>query len=408
MNRRITLPLALLAAAASMAAQDQVTVFRGARIWPGGAEPIDNGVLIVARGRVQSVGGPSTPIPDGAVVQDVSGRQITPGLIDAAWCHGAGANDGNEQGDEVTPQMKILDALDPQDRAFARARAAGVTTVQITPGNRNVIGGLGAVVKTFGETPQAMLLKDESCLRIAMGAEPSMGNRAIRGGNVDSIYYRRPTTRMGVVWEVRKAMYDAKEYMERTIQNGAPPPDPGKEVLVRVLKQQLTVCTTARSEQDIRTALRLAEEFGYHTVIDEAQEAHLVADELAAAKVWVMIGAPSADRIAGTGAADGAAPRWSTLGMLAHRGVPFVVTTGSNLAALELVREASFAVRFGLSPRDALDAITVRPASLLAVDGRVGRLAPGLDADFVLWSADPFDPTAVALTTYLNGLATHD
>jgi len=71
---------------------------------------------------------------------------------------------------------------------------------------------------------------------------------------------------------VRKAMYDAKEYMERTIQNGAPPPDPGKEVLVRVLKQQLTVCTTARSEQDIRTALRLAEEFGYHTVIDEAQE----------------------------------------------------------------------------------------------------------------------------------------
>jgi imidazolonepropionase-like amidohydrolase len=401
---RSLLAVAIAALTVAAAAQDKITVYKNARIWPGGATPIDNGVLIVQQGKVQAVGGASTPVPAGAVVVDLAGRQITPGLVDAGWQAGASLNDRNEQATEVTPQAHVLDALDPQDRAFARARRCGVTAVQVSPGNRNVIGGLGAVVKTAGATPAAMLLKDESSLRIAMGSEPSGGNRAIRGGNVDSIYYRRPTTRMGVVWEVRKAFFAAKDYQQRTIAGSPPPVDPGMAVLVRALKQELVVFTTARAEQDIRTALRLATEFGYRTVIDEAQEAHLVLDELAASKAWVLVGAPSADRTAGAAANDQADPRWSTLGALAKAGIPFVITTGSNPLALDLGREALFAVRFGLSPQDALDAVTLRPAIVLGVDNRIGSLAAGKDADFVIWSTDPFDPTAAVQAVHCNGL----
>ncbi|MBL8730068.1 MAG: amidohydrolase family protein [Planctomycetes bacterium] len=404
MNLR--LPLALLGVltlGSALAAQQQTTVYTGARILPGGRPAIDNGVLITAGGKILVVGGASTAVPEGAVTVDCAGRTITPGLIDASFRGGAAPNDLNEQGEEVTPQVRVLDSLDPEDRSFARARAAGVTTVHVMPGTRNVIGGLGCVVKTFGSDPAAMVLKDAASLRIVMGAEPSMGNRAIRGGRVDSIYYRRPTTRMGVVWEVRKAFYEAKQALELTLGAAAPPPSPGRDVLARVLRGELTAYTTARSEQDIRTALRIAGEFGYQTVIEEAQDAYLVADQLAAAKVTVLLGAPSAAQVTGPAGADGADPRYATARMLADRGIPFVITTGSNAAALDLVREAMFAVRNGVAPAMALDAITVAPARLLGLDDRIGSLAAGKDADFVVWSHDPLDPAAVAVSVHIDG-----
>ena len=385
------------------AAQEKTTAYRGARILPAGAPPIEQGVLVIAGGKILAVGGSATPIPDGAVVVDCSGQTITPGLIDASFRGGAAANDQNEQSGEVTPQLRVQDSHDPEDKSFARARQSGVTAVQVMPGTRNVIGGLGCVVKTFGSDPAAMVLKEDSGLRLVMGAEPSMGNRAIRGGNVDSMYYRRPTTRMGVVWEARKAFYDAKEAMQMTLGGAPPTANPGREVLTRALQGQLTVFTTARSEQDIRTALRLATEFGYKTVLDEAQDAHFVVDELAQAKVTVLLGAPSATAVAGTAGSDGSDPRYATIGLLARRGVPFVITTGSNLAALDLVREAMFAVRAGLSPAQAIDAVTILPARLLGLDARIGSLAAGKDADFVLWSHDPLDPAATAVSVHIDG-----
>src|SRR5690606_11360123 len=122
---------------------------------------------------------------------------------------------------------------------------------------RNVIGGLGCVVKTAGTDPSAMVLDDDASLRIVLGAEPSMGNRSIRGGRVDSIYYRRPTTRMGVVWELRRSFHEARQTLDRTLGPGDAPPDRGLAVLARVLRGDLMAYTTARSEQDIRTALRI-------------------------------------------------------------------------------------------------------------------------------------------------------
>ncbi len=402
MNRPMLGCAVALAIASTVVAQDQATVFRNARILPGGAGTIESGVLVVAGGKILAVGGADVAVPGGATVVDCAGKTITPGLIDASF-RANNSPDLTENGDEVTPHLRVLDSLDPQDPTFARARAAGVTTVHVMPGTRAVIGGLGCVVKTWAREPQAMVVKEDASLRIVMGAEPSMGNRAIRGGQVDSMYYRRPTTRMGVVWEARSAFFDAKQAMENTA--GAPPatPQPGIEVLTRVLRGQLTAVTTARSEQDLRTALRLAAEFGYKTILDDAQDAHLVVDELAAAKTTVMLGAPSATTVTGTAAADGADPKSVTVRLLADRGIPFVFTTCSNLAALDLVREAMFAARNGLSPARALDAVTIEPAKLLGIADRTGSLAAGKDADFVVWSTDPLDPAAVAESVHIDG-----
>jgi hypothetical protein len=177
-------------------------------------------------------------------------------------------------------------------------------------------------------------------------------------------------------------------------------------VLARVLTGTLPRVTTARSEQDLRTALRLSTEFGYTPVIDEAQDAHSVVAELSAARVWVMVGAPSASSVGGPGGQDGAEPRYATVLRLRDAGVNFVITTGTNANALDLIREAMFAHRFGLTRDEALAAVTTQPAKLLGLQDKKGALKPGMDADFVVWSADPFDPSSTPSSVVIGGIDT--
>ena len=399
MNRLLVVSVAALLAASPSLAQDAVTVLRGARVLPANGPAIDKGIVVMASGRIVAVGGLDLEVPGGATVLDCAGKVITPGLVDASTTLGI-AGDSNEQGDEITAAVNVVDAIDPKDKGLLRALRSGVTTVQVNPGNRNVIGGLGAVLKTHGATVERMLVREDSGLRLTMGLEPSSGNRAVRGGTPASMFYRRPTTRMGVVWETRQAFYQAQAYAERkTIPDGPPPDfDADMEVLVRALRGELIVRTTARAEQDIRTALRLATEFGYKTVLEEATEAWSAIDAIVEAGVPVILSAPSRSAVG-----DGAEVRWATARLLASRGVRFALCTGADTGALELAREAMFAVRFGLDRDAALRAITVDAARLLAVEDRVGALAPGLDADVVLWSGDPFEPSSAVISVWVAG-----
>ncbi len=372
----------------------------GATILQAGQAPIEDGVLVVGGGKITALGARGkVTLPESSTTIDATGHFITPGLIDAHALVGIAPDDLNEQGEEVTPALNVLDAVDPDHPRFKEMRDSGTTTVHVSPGNRAVIGGLGAVVQTGGSLAD-MVLNPEVGLRMAMGQEPSRGNRAIRGGNVDSIYYRRPTTRMGVVWSVREAFFKAQKYAERTIDPDKPsPPSPGMEVLVRALQGELMVFTTARAEQDIRTAIRLAKEFGYKIVLDEAVDTHLALDEIEGADVAVLFSAPSVI----DDSRDGATPKLHTLTQLDERGIDFAIQTGTSGRALPLVREATFAVRNGLSVDKALAAITTVPAKLLGVDDQVGTLEMGKQADFVVWTAHPFSPIAKAASVWIAG-----
>lgn len=427
--RLLCVPLAAVLAL-GLTAQDQVTVFRGATILPADGPAIEQGVLVIAGGRIQLVGGPDTQVPQGAVMIDSTGKFITPGLVDASAPLALAASDANEQGTEVTPHMRILDAMDLGDPSFAQARRTGVTTLNLMPGTRNVIGGFGVVLKTAGDTLEEMLLKEDSALRIVLGRDPASGNTTFRG-LVNSMYARRPTTAMGTVWEVRKAFYDAMAYKERkTIDTGSSESDPGMDVLVDVLDGRVQAHTVARSEPDIRTALRLGGEFGFQTVLDEAAEAWAVVDELAAADARLLISAPSSLQSPG----DGAEVRLDTLKLLADRGITFAIQSGRPRGAggggrggrrgrrggivappaasaqvdpPNLMHEAIFAMRNGLTPEQALNAITIAPAQILGIDARVGSLTPGKDADLVIWNNDPFDPTADIEAVYIGGVRVH-
>jgi imidazolonepropionase-like amidohydrolase len=366
-----------------------------------GSRFVEDATLVVKDGKVATVtkGGAA---PAGNVV-DAAGRFVTPGLVDANSAVGIGSRDLNEQSDEVTPQMRILDSLNPRDPSIRRARNQGVTAACLTPGNANVIGGMCAVVKLAGRTPQEMLVREDVGLRLALGAEPAQGNRPIRGGLPDSIFYRRPTTRMGVIWEIRKAFYDAMKYRDQKSllpgQNGgAPTVDEGKEILLRALDGKLISRFTARAEQDIRTALRMIEEFpNLRIMIDDPLEAYKVLDVIAAAKVPVVAGPPSS--LVGR---DGAEARWNTITLLAERGIPVAIHSGGS--AMSLVQEAAFASRCGMSREAALAAVTSVAADVVGVADRLGALDAGKDGDFVIWSGDPLDFTTSAQAVYIQGI----
>jgi imidazolonepropionase-like amidohydrolase len=88
---------------------------------------------------------------------------------------------------------------------------------------------------------------------------------------------------------------------------------------------------------------------------------------------------------------------------LAQAGVAFAIQTGANLGAKALIHEALFAVRHGLGRDAALRAVTATPAKILGVDARLGRLAKGMDADVVVWSGDPFEPTTRLRRVIVSG-----
>jgi imidazolonepropionase-like amidohydrolase len=274
-----TLLLALLPCAP---AQDSITV------------SAENLTVTIEKGKIVAVG----PGGRGAI----AGSQLTPGLVDAYTFLGVG--DGTvEYSREITAGHRVADAAHLDSESFLRAAREGVTTAYVSPDSLNVIGGLGAVVKTAGgrsadlfaeEGAGARVILAESGLRIVIGVDAFFDNRTPRGEFTNSSRARRPTTRMGSVWEIRNAFFTAVEYREAK-KARAKIFDRDLEVLVAALEGRVTVRVLARKHHDVQTALRLKEEFQIpRMIIEEATEAYLVRDLLRQSGVPVVTG-PAAD-----------------------------------------------------------------------------------------------------------------
>jgi hypothetical protein len=203
-----------------------------------------------------------------------------------------------EQSSEVAHQ-KVADLLDLDSAAFSRALAQGVTTAYLSPDSWNVIGGLGAFVKTAGApaaslfadgNPSARVIDDAAAVKISLGIDPAQYNGSPRGRWTSSFASRRPTTRMGSTWEVRRSFYEAKAYRKARAA-GEADLDPALEPLVAALEGRIPVRVQARVANDLQTALRLQDEFQFpHLILEEATEAWLIADYLGERKVSIVLG----------------------------------------------------------------------------------------------------------------------
>jgi len=382
------------------------TAYIHAKIYPISRPPVEDGVLLVESGKVIAAGSP-VPIPSDARIVDLTGKVVLPGFVDehthvglwGEW-YGQPEHDGNESSNPVTPEVRAIDAIWPDHSAFADARSGGVTTVQVTPGSGNIIGGEAAVVKTFGRTVEDMIVRNPSGMKAALGENPK-GSYGRQG--------KAPVTRMGNAAILRAALYKAKDY-ERKLRAGesdpskAPDTDLGMLGLLKVLRREIPLRVHAHRADDIVTAVRIAEEFDIDFSIEHCTDGITVAEFLGKRKAKVNVG-PSMWHRAKVETLNIST---RTPGELARAGCRVSIISDHPFHPIQfLSTAAAMAWASGMAEDDALRAVTLTPAETLGVADRVGSLDPGKDADFVVWSGHPFKVRSRVLEVYIEGNKVH-
>jgi imidazolonepropionase-like amidohydrolase len=378
----------------------------------------DPGTVLIDDGKIVAVG-QDIPIAAGAEVVDAAGKVVMPGLIDA-HCHvgvfpdgiGWEYSDGNEMTDPITPHLRAVDALHPEDMAWPELVAAGVTCVFTGPGSGNIICGQSLCVKTVPRpSVEQMVVLDPAGMKMALGENP----RRVYGDQK-----KLPSTRMGNAAALRAALVDARNYLDRWQRyeedmasykrkkeagdEKAEPPKPPErdlklEALGRVLRRELKARIHAHRADDMLTAIRVAEEFGLDIAIEHATEGYKIADILVEKKIPVVVGPILFSR--SKYELRGMTPR--NPGVLSRAGVKVAIQTDESSATRYLAINAALAVREGMPEEDALRAITINAAEIIGVADRVGSLEPGKDADVVIFSGHPFDYRTVAELVIVDG-----
>ncbi|MBO0609760.1 amidohydrolase [Myceligenerans salitolerans] len=374
----------------------------GAYVVPVASRPVPNGTVLIEDGVITAVG-QDVPIPRGTPVVDGSGKWLLPGFVEAhghIGTHEEGegwaGNDTNEMTDPDGSALRALDAVNIEDEGFHDALAGGVTSAVLKPGSGNPIGGQTIAIKTWGgRVIDEQVISDSVSVKSALGENPK---------RVYGDQKKLPSTRLGTAHVIRKAFVDAQNYVARrdaAEAKGEPfERDLGKEALARVLAGELAWDQHTHRADDIATAIRLSEEFGYRLVVNHGTEGHLIADVLAEKDIPVIYGPMFVSR----SKVEVRRRANVNIAKMAAAGVRVAITTDHPVIPIDfLVHQAAFAVRDGLPRETALAAITTNPASFLGLDDRVGAIRPGLDGDVVLWSGDPFDATQRAERVFITG-----
>ncbi|HTK55573.1 MAG TPA: amidohydrolase family protein [Gemmatimonadales bacterium] len=384
-----------------LTAQAAPVAFRGARIIPVTGPEIPSGTVVVQGGKILAVGA-NVAIPAGATVVDATRKVIMPGIVDTHSHIGGGS--GGDRSDPIQGDVRILDAIDPRDDGIQRAQAGGLTTVNIMPGSGHLMSGQTAYVKLRDTTTvEGMLFCHDIQHEICGGMKMANGTNS-RGAPPF------PGTRGKSAALVREQFVKAQEYQRKVAAGVAdstkrPERNLEMEALVEVLEGRRIVHFHTHRADDILTVLRLQREFGFKVVLHHVSEGWRVAREIAAAHVpasVIVIDAPGG-KLEATGMQFGTGAALDSAGVL----VGFHTDDGITDSRWFL-RSAALAMRAGLSRETALRAMTINGATMLGLDGRVGSLEVGKDADLVILSGDPFAVTTHVEQTWVDGVKVFD
>jgi len=410
--------LGLVFSIGTLGAQE-TTVFLGAKIHPVAGPVIEDGAMIISSGKISYVGSRrDATVPEGAKVVDVTGKVIIPGLVDT-HSHlglysrpGVQANsDGNEGSGAIQPGLRAMDAITPEDPGFRMALAGGITTANIMPGSGNAIGGQTVYVKLRGKTVEEMRINP---------AEVVGGLKMANGENPKNFNFSRskapPSTRMKIHAMQREQFLKARHYQAQwkayrdkiaAGKTGETPPetDLSMEPLVEVLEGKRTVHFHCHRADDIFSAVRLAEEFGFDLVLQHVTEGYRIAEELAKRKANVsltLVDSPG-------GKLEVAGLIEENAAVLAKAGVRVAINTDDSVTESRFfLRTGSIALRGGMTEAQALEALTLNPARMMRLDRRIGSLEAGKDADFAILSGAPFSVYTRVLETWIEGVKRFD
>jgi len=393
---------ALLAMWGASAAWADVTAFTGARVIPVDGAEISDGVLIVEDGRIRAVGARDrVRIPRGAEIVELdAGTVIMPGIVDT-HSH-VGEVSGGDRSGPIQPETRALDSINVRSSGIKRALAGGITSVNVMPGSGHLISG---------QTIYLKLRAGNSVMDLAYRFEdgaPAGGLKMANGTNSlrDAPF---PGTRAKSAALVRATYVKAQEYqakLERADEEkDRPARDLALEALGEVLAGKRMVHFHSHRHDDLLTAIRLRDEFGFRMVLHHTSEGWRVADEIAAADVPVSLIL-----------LDSPGGKLETLHLEAQS-APALEQAGAKLAfhtddwitdSRYFLRMAAFGIRAGMSREAAMVALTQAGADMLDLGDRVGSLTPGKDADFVILSGDPFSVRTRVLQTWVEGVKRFD
>jgi imidazolonepropionase-like amidohydrolase len=378
----------------------ETLAFIGATVVPVSSAEIAAGTVIVKDGRIVAVGpAATTPVPNDAERIDVTGKVILPGLVDTHSHIGGGS--GGDSSAPVQPDVRILDSINPRDPGFRKARAGGLTTLNIMPGSGLLVSGQTVYVKLRRVDTIEELLQRDAAGNALVGLKMANGTNSQR----DPPF---PGTRGKSAAIVRQKFTAAREYQRKLADPDVtkrPPRDLELESLVECLEGRRIVHHHSHRADDILTVLRLREEFGFRVVLHHVSEAWKVSGELARAGVpcsVIVLDSPG-------GKIEAMDMSLATGAVLEAAGVPCALHTDDPVTDSRLfLRSAALAVRAGMSREKALEALTLAGARMLDLDARVGSLEPGKDADLVILSGDPFAIRTKVLQTWVEGRKVFD
>ncbi len=390
--KKVIVILLLATGVLSVQADAQNIAIKGETVYTATGEILTDGVVLVKDGVIEQVGSEGTvQIPNGYEVLEAG--YVTPGLIDSRSTVGLAGiynvesdQDQLETSSAIQPDLRAIDAYNPQEELVEFLRNLGITTVHTGHGPGAVISGQTAVMKTAGRTVDEALIDSVRALSITLGT-------SVRSN------FSNPGTRSKAVAMFRQALIDAREYAEE--QNEGSQRDLKKEALIDMLDGKIYAMINAHRVADIMTALRLQEEFGFKLVLEGASEAYMVIDEIKDAGVPVIIH-PTMMRTGG----DGENASFETAGKLVDAGIPVLFQSGFEAYVPKtrvVLFEAAIAVANGMPREAALQALTLDAADFLGISDRVGSLEQGKDADLVLFNGDPFEYVTTTDAVIING-----
>jgi imidazolonepropionase-like amidohydrolase len=378
---------------------------------------IRNGKILTMNDRIYEMGdilikgkkildiGENLELPKDAEVIDAKGMWVMPGIVDAhchigMWEDGIGfeGSDGNEATDPVTPELRAIDGINPEDHCFREARENGITTVVTGPGSANVIGGQFTALKTYGRRVDDMVIKEPLALKVAFGENPKW---------VYDGQKKAPSTRMATAAILRENLIKAQNY-KRKLEQGEKDPDkmPDRdlkmEILVKVLNREIPLKAHAHRADDILTALRIAREFNVDITLDHCTEGHRISDFLLEEEAKVIVGPLFSER----SKVELKNMTFKAPGILSKAGVKVAMMTDHPVIPIQYLPVcAAIAVKEGMEEMEALKSITINAAEITGIADRVGSLEPGKDADIVIFDGHPLEFRTRAIWVFIDGYA---
>lgn len=407
--RRINgIALASAALALGAGSADAQVAVRGETVYTMAGAPIRDGVVLIgANGKIERVG-PAAEVQVPAGYRTLTGRVVTPGLVDAHSVVGlAGAmnqphdQDQLDRTEAIAPELRAIDAYNAQELLVEWLRGYGVTTIHTGHGPGALVSGQTMIVKTRGDNVGEALVDTTTMVAFTLGPQVT--------GN-----FRNAGTRSRGVALLRAELQKAREYDAkrrggasggsrggRGGSGDAGARDLGLEMLARVLNREVPALVTAQRVPEILAALRLKEEFGFDLVLDGAAESYLVIDEIRRADVPVILH-PTMARLGG----ETSHATLETARLLREAGITVALQSGFEGYVPKtrvVLFEAAVAAANGLSFEDALRTITIDAARVIGLGDRVGSLEAGKDGDVAIFDGDPFEYTSHACATIIEG-----